>query len=117
MAENTALILVDLYNEFLHPNGKATAALADSLADTNTIEHLRQALDIARSARIPVYYSLHQQYHEGKYDGFEHWNVTLLSIRDSKMFEEGSWGAEILSGLEPIPKNGDIVISKHWNQR
>jgi len=116
MNHKTALVLIDVYNDFLHPKGKATAALAESLADSNTIEHLQQLLKKARSAKVPVFYSLHQQYHDGKYTGFEHWNAMLTSVKNSHSFEEGSWGAEIFSGLEPDPKNGDVVISKHWNQ-
>jgi nicotinamidase-related amidase len=117
MAPKTALVLIDVYNDFLHPDGKATAALSDSLTNYNTIEHIQQALKAARAANIPVYYSLHQQYHEGKYAGFEHWNAMLRSVESSHSFEEGSWGAEIFKGLEPDPRNGDVVISKHWNQR
>ena len=117
MPQETALILIDVYNDFLHPKGKATGALAESLANSKTIEHIQQALRTARSAKIPVYYSLHQQYHDGKYTGFEHWNVMLRSVEASHSFEEGSWGAQIFESLEPDPNNGDVVISKHWNQR
>lgn len=117
MAEKTALVLIDVYNDFLHPEGKAYPGLKDSLTDSNTIEHIQQALEAARKAKIPVYYSLHQQYHDGKYTGFEHWNPMLRSVESTHAFEEGSFGAEIYKGLEPDPKNGDVVISKHWNQR
>ncbi|KAK5127602.1 hypothetical protein LTR85_006942 [Meristemomyces frigidus] len=116
MLEKTALVLIDVYNDFLHPDGKSTAALSESLTKFNTIEHIQQAMHAARSANIPVYYSLHQQYHDGKYAGFEHWNPMLRSVESSHAFEEGSFGAQILEGLEPDPKNGDTVISKHWNQ-
>lgn len=117
MLEKTALVLIDVYNDFLHPNGKAAPALAASLENSKTIEHLKEALHAARSAEIPVYYSLHQQYHDRKYAGFEHWNAMLRSIETSRSFEEGSWGARIFEGLEPDANNGDVVISKHWNQR
>lgn len=117
METKTALVLIDVYNDFLHPNGKANAALIDSLTDSKTLEHIQQALKAARSANIPVYYSLHQQYRDGKYMGFERWNAMLRSVESSHSFEEGSWGAEIFQGLEPDPSNGDVVISKHWNQR
>jgi nicotinamidase-related amidase len=117
MAEKTALVLIDVYNDFLHPDGKATAALNDSLIHSKTIEHIQQALQAARAAKIPVYYSLHQQYHDGKYMGFERWNPMLRSVESSRSFEEGTFGAEIYKGLEPDPENGDVVISKHWNQR
>ena len=112
----TALILIDVYNDFLHPDGKATAALADSLAEASTIDHLKAALGHARRANIPVYYSLHQQYEDGKYTGFQHWNAMLESVKSSRSFEAGSWGAEIYGGLVPKLENGDVVISKHWNQ-
>lgn len=115
-SEKSALILIDIYNDFLHPKGKATGALAKSLEQTQTIKHLQLALDSARRAKIPVYYSLHQQYHDGKYTGFEHWNAMLESVKNSRSFELGSWGAEIYEGLEPDASNGDVVISKHWNQ-
>lgn len=117
MAQKMALILIDVYNDFLHPDGKATAALDASLTNSDTIMHIQQALHAARTAKIPVYYSLHQQYYDGKYAGFEHWNPMLRSVESSHSFQEGTFGAEIYEGLEPDPKNGDVVISKHWNQR
>lgn len=36
------------------------------------------------------------------------------SQRDNGAFKEGSWGAEILEGLEPEVGKGDVVVSKHW---
>lgn len=117
MTETTALVLIDVYNDFLHPDGKLTAALADSLSASGTIEHLQEALHAARSAGIPVFYSLHQQYYDGKYAGFEHWNDMLQKVQASRSFEKGTFGAQVYDGLEPDPLNQDVVISKHWNQR
>lgn len=117
MAPRTALILIDVYNDFLHPDGKLTAGLAESLDDSDTRIHIEEALRSARANNIPVYYSLHQQYHDGKYAGFGHWNAMLEGIQKSRGFEQGSWGVEIYRGLEPKPESGDTVISKHWNQR
>ena len=110
----TALILIDVYNDFLHPEGKANKGLAESLSESDSIKNVQAALDSARSANIPVYYSLHQQYHDGKYTGFNHWNAMLEGVKSSRAFEQGSWGAEIFDGLQP--KDEDVVISKHWNQ-
>jgi nicotinamidase-related amidase len=112
----TALILTDIYNDFLQPSGKAYARLAPSLTASDTITHLKSLIGTARSINIPIYYSLHQQYHSHKYDGFTHWNSMLESVKTTHSFEEGSFGAQIYPGLEPDPTNGDVVISKHWNQ-
>ncbi|KAK3072455.1 hypothetical protein LTR53_006782 [Teratosphaeriaceae sp. CCFEE 6253] len=117
MPEKTALILIDLYNDFLHPDGKATGKMAASQEKYSTLEHIKVAMNEARAHQIPIYYSLHQQYHDGKYDGFQHWNAMLEGTKAMRLFEVGSWGAQIYEGLEPDPANGDTVISKHWNQR
>ncbi|OQU98454.1 hypothetical protein CLAIMM_04240 [Cladophialophora immunda] len=42
MSNNTAVLLVDPYNDFLHPNGKLYGVLEESLAHTETIRHLHQ---------------------------------------------------------------------------
>lgn len=115
MSSKTALILIDVYNDFLHPKGKLTAGLAESLKDSNTTNNLTQVLQNARSKGMPIYYSLHQQYHDGKYAGSQHWNAMLQSIEKNRAFEEGSFGAEIFADL--LPQEGETIIAKHWNQR
>lgn len=35
---------------------------------------------------------------------------THETIREGKVFEEGSWGAQFYEGLEPQPSNGDVVV-------
>ncbi|KAJ6557919.1 Isochorismatase-like protein [Mycena capillaripes] len=113
--KDTAIVLIDPYNDFLHPDGKLTPRLADSLAKTNTIAHIKTLLTYARSQKIPVYYGLHQQFHAGQYDDWKHMTASQVSLRDNKVFEEGSWGAQFYEGLEPDFSNGDVVVSKHWN--
>src|SRR6266498_1157942 len=117
MPSNTAVILIDPYNDFLHPNGKLYGLLADSLKEKDTIKHIRELLTAARANKIPVYYGLHQQWKIGNYDGWKHMAKIHLTQREGKAFEEGSWGAQVLQGLEPNIANGDVVVSKHWNSR
>ncbi|KAI9641715.1 hypothetical protein NHQ30_009571 [Ciborinia camelliae] len=111
----TAIILIDPYNDFLHPNGKAYPRLAESLADTKTIIHLQNLVTTAHEQKIPIYYGLHQQVKLGFLAGWSHPTVMQESQRESKTFEEGTWGVEIYEGLEPdVEGNGDVVVSKHW---
>lgn len=114
---DTAIVLIDPYNDFLHPNGKLTALLADSLAKSNTIANIKTLLTYARSQKIPVYYGLHQQFNTTQYHEWKHMTAMHESLRDNQMFAEGSWGAEFYEGLEPDFNNGDVVVSKHWNSR
>ena len=114
---DTAVILIDPYNDFLHPDGKSAGALQANLVAGDTVAHLKQLVTTARAAKIPIYYGLHQQYEEGHYDGWNHMSLSHHGIKARKLFEKGSWGAGFYEGLEPQLSNGDVVVSKHWNSR
>jgi nicotinamidase-related amidase len=112
-----ALVLIDVYNEFLHPSGKINPLVKDSMATNSTLTHLHDVVAAARTAHLPIYYALHQTYREENYQGWLHMNATTTGISNSHAIEEGSWGAEIYEGLEPDVKHGDVVVSRHWNSR
>lgn len=114
---DTAVILIDPYNDFLHPDGKFASVLQANLVAGNTVAHLKHVVAAARAAKIPIYYGMHQQYEEGHYDGWKHMGITHPNIKAKKMFEKGSWGAGFYEGFEPQLSNGDVVVSKHWNSR
>jgi nicotinamidase-related amidase len=113
----TALVLLDVYNDFLHPSGKIYPHVSESLATTNTITHLFSLVSTARSAKLPIYYALHQTWKPENYSGWQHMNGTTSAISKSHAMEEGSWGAKIYEGLEPNVEGGDVVVGKHWNSR
>jgi nicotinamidase-related amidase len=72
---NTAIILIDPYNDFLHPSGKLTGLLADSLAHNDAIKHLQTLVKYAHENKIPIFYGLHQQVKPGFLAG---WYVNLV---------------------------------------
>jgi nicotinamidase-related amidase len=118
ISPNTAIVLVDVYNEFLHPNGKIYSLVSESLNATSTVFPLEELVGVARRVHIPIYYALHQTWKEGNYEGWQHMNATTSGVAGSRAIEEGSWGAEIYEGLEPdVLGNKDVVVSKHWNSR
>lgn len=113
MPQHQALVLIDPLNDFLHPEGKLYPLLKESLQTTGAVDNIRQLVEGARAAGIPIYYGLHQQYKEGNYQGWLHMRPTHPSIRDNQVFS--GWGGEVIQGLEPQPSNGDVVVSRHWN--
>jgi nicotinamidase-related amidase len=117
MPSNTAIIIIDPYNDFLHPNGKLNGLLAESLKETDTIKHLKEMVNAARQHKIPIYYGLHQQCKAGFIAGWNHATPLQKSQKENVAFEEGSWGVDIYEGLEPSLANGDVVVSKHWSSR
>jgi nicotinamidase-related amidase len=117
MAIDTAVLLIDPYNDFLHSKGKLNPAVAESLTHTGTIEHLKELVTAARKHKIPIFYGLHQQIDAHSFHDWQFMNESLARLKSTLPFEKGSWGAEIYEGLEPNLENGDVVVSKHWNSR
>ncbi|TVY31957.1 Peroxyureidoacrylate/ureidoacrylate amidohydrolase [Lachnellula occidentalis] len=112
---HTAIVLIDPYNDFLHPSGQLHPLLAASLAAKNTLAHLQTLVSTARAQSLPIYYGLHQQTHPGFLAGWKHASPLQESQKASVAFEEGSWGVEVFGGLEPDVGGGDVVVSKHWS--
>ena len=113
---NTAIVLIDPYNDFVHAKGMMNAHIAADLAASNVVESIKKLLSFARLHKIPVFYTLHQNYVEGHYAGWKHLTKLNAAIKDLHVFSEG-WGGTIFEGLEPVIENGDVVLSKHWNMK
>lgn len=113
----TGIIFIDPYNDFLHKDGKLNKNLAPSMAESDTIKNLRRVLEVARERQYPVFYALHQQSHPHHLMGWQFATKSQKKISELKVFEQGSWGAEIFEGMEPALDNGDVLVSKHWNSR
>ncbi|KAI8634973.1 Isochorismatase-like protein [Xylariaceae sp. FL1651] len=112
---NTAVLLIDPYNDFLHEEGKLYGRLAESIKDSDTITHLFEVVNAARSAGIPIFYCMHQQTDQYTYRGWKYLNNSQKGLGSNKVFEEGSFGAQFYKGLQPDFDAGDVVVSKHWN--
>lgn len=93
-ASRTAVIVVDMQNDFVKEGGKLRVPTAEA-----TIGPIRRLLEKARAAGVRVFYT--QDTH---YDGdpeFEIWGEHV---------KYGAWGWQIVDELKPQP--GDIVVQK-----
>lgn len=93
-AKESAVIIVDMQNDFVKPGGKLFVPSAPG-----TVRPLADLLDRARAAGVKVFYT--QDTH---YDGdpeFEIWGEHA---------KYGTWGWEIVEELRP--REGDIVVRK-----
>ncbi|KAL7946949.1 Isochorismatase hydrolase [Trichoderma barbatum] len=115
MQEKTAVLLIDPLNEFLHPDGKIYPRLKESIDASDTVNNLQKFVKIARSKNIPIFYCQHKLFEEGQFDDWKRMSKSQLNIQRSKAFTVGSFGAEIVKGLEPDRSNGDAIVSRHWN--
>jgi nicotinamidase-related amidase len=108
----TALLLVDPYNDFLSDGGKLWPRVKDVAGEVSLLDHLRAILAAARSAGIQVCIVPHRRWEPGDYQGWDHPNPSQIRSGQRQVFARGSWGGEWHPDLMPEP--GDIVIEEHW---
>lgn len=102
-SDNTAVVVVDMQNDFAHTDG---ALYAPPSGDA--VEPIRNLLETAEESGLHVVFTqdLHtDEQFEGTsyYDEYERWG---------RHVEEGSWGAEILDELNHS-EYADKVVQKH----
>jgi nicotinamidase-related amidase len=94
-ARRTALVLTDLHNDFLAPNGKAFALISDSLERNNTAENIERLLRAAQAANLNVFVSPHYYYpHDHQ------WTAPLTPLEDL------AHRAELLRRKDPLSLEG-----------
>ncbi|HKV44875.1 MAG TPA: isochorismatase family cysteine hydrolase [bacterium] len=91
---DTALIVVDMQNDFVDVNGRLCVAAAAA-----TVPAIRRLRAVARAHGLPVIYT--QDWHGVDDPEFALWGPHAVA---------GTWGAEIVPELAPDP--GDLVIRK-----
>ena len=94
-AKETAVIVVDMQNDFVKPGGKLVVPTA-----LGTIEPIRRLLERARASGVKVIYTQDTHY-EGDPE-FEIWGEHV---------RYGTWGWEIVDELKPV-EGRDIVVRK-----
>lgn len=92
--DETALIIVDMQNDFVHPDGKLFVP-----GSRRTIPIIKNLLDKAREKNMKIFFT--QDWHT-KYDPeFKIWGEHAVA---------GTWGAEIIDELKPL--ENEFLIKK-----
>ena len=115
--EHTALVLVDLQNDFVHPDGwVADQQIPGYLGDTGitvVLERAAALLGAARSANVPVVFVRmigDEKYLSGP--------VRAQYLRNHAhprptCVQEGEWGADFYGDLRPDGQRLEFLIDKH----
>ena len=108
-----ALVIVDMVNDFVHPEGLTAARSGRSVqAGRAAIEPIRTLAAAARHAGVPV---VHVQ-HSTLPDGSSH-SGPWVDARGRATYSsldiclDGTWGQQVIDEL--APEQGDIVVTKH----
>lgn len=110
--QHTALLVVDMLNDFCSPAGMADRAGRDLAPSQAIIPTIGQLLLAARAAGVTIVYIQHTVLSDGASNSSV-WLDARSRARASSadLCMEGTWGHQFVEGLQPEP--GDLVIPKH----
>ncbi|PRY36922.1 cysteine hydrolase family protein [Umezawaea tangerina] len=104
----SALLVLDMVNELVHPDGHYAHVCREQVAARGVLDRARAAVDRARLAAVPVVYVV-----LGYSSHYEDWpsESPLFGPPDpERRFTLGSWGTRVHDLLAPEP--GDDVVVK-----
>jgi ureidoacrylate peracid hydrolase len=112
----SALLVVDMQNDFLHPEGYSFKTMRSPEAQSNrsflagTIPQVKRLVDAFRNRGRPVVYLAHMLRGDYSDAQFPYWRLGLPPASGRTFIVEGTWGAQIVDELKP--QDGDQVIIK-----
>ena len=114
----SALVIVDMQNDFLHPDGNFShiarehpEANIDMPFLIGTIPNVKRLLDAFRAAGRPVVYLAHVLKPDYSDAAFPYWRVGIEPASGNRSHcVEGTWGAQIIDDL--APQEGEHLVVK-----
>jgi nicotinamidase-related amidase len=105
----TALVLVDLQNDNVHPDGAyAGTGAAQHAVEQGLVEHVGELLAWARAHDVAVIHNHIVSYPGRDFGGS---NAPIFQMIGPDSLRLGSWGAAPLKGLEP--QDGEPVLVRN----
>lgn len=108
--DKSALILVDVLNDFLADDGKLHGQIKPMIDKTNLKAQLLRLLQGARAAGLKVIYAPHEL-DESTFNDFNYVLPRMQWGKDNQVFWKGSKGADFYAPLRP--QEGDFIAKSH----
>jgi ureidoacrylate peracid hydrolase len=70
--ENTALLVIDPYNDFISEGGRVWNRLKGVAAANHCVPHMLQVLNLAEGGGLRVFYALHHRYRPRDYETWKY---------------------------------------------
>jgi len=112
-AAETAVLLIDPYNDFLSEGGKLAGPAKEVADAVHTVKNMRAVLAAARAAGIRIFYVPHHRALPSDFEGWKHPSPYQLGSAKLQVFAAGSWGGEWHPDF--VPQAGDVIAKEHWS--
>ena len=113
-ADDTALLIVDPYNDFMSEGGKLYERTKETAEAVGFYDNMRKLIPAVRAAHIQVFIVPHHRWREGGFKGWKHMNPSQIHANEARVFAVGTWGGEFHP--EFGPHEGDVIVLEHWAQ-
>lgn len=108
-ANETALVIVDMQNDFVSEKGYVSSKGHDLTTVRETVPVISDFIQTARKAGVKV---IHVKTHHYRYTNSDTWvSRSTEKKADPVICLPGSWGAAIIDELKPL--DGEPVVIKH----
>lgn len=109
MASDSVLLVMDMMNDLVHPEGMGAKTYVPLCRERGVYENTVLAIGRAREAGIRVGYV--RVGFSPDYAECPPGSPVFSKARDNKLFTLGTWGTEVFSDF--APQEGDVDIVKH----
>ncbi|EUB99706.1 isochorismatase hydrolase [Rhizobium sp. CF080] len=107
MPSDTILLVMDMINDLVHPDGAGAKTYVVKCGERNVYENTRLAIRKAREAGTMVGYvrvGFSPDYRECPPN-----SPVFSRARDNGLFKLGGWGTEVFEDFAPQPGDADII--------
>jgi nicotinamidase-related amidase len=107
MASETILLVMDMMNDLVHPDGAGAKTYVPKCRERNVYENTKLVISRARQAGVMVAYvrvGFSPDYRECPPN-----SPVFSRARDNGLFKLGTWGTEVYSEFAPQPGDPDII--------
>ncbi|MFJ4989825.1 cysteine hydrolase family protein [Streptomyces sp. NPDC088732] len=110
--DETALLIIDPYNDFLSDGGKLWPAAKEVAEGIGLLDNMRAMLGAARDLGFCVFIVPHHQTTPDDYRTWDHLSPTQQRVVKGQTFAAGSWGAKWHPDF--VPRDNELVMRQHW---
>jgi hypothetical protein len=89
-ADDTALTIVDPYNDFMNEGGKLYERTKETAKAVGFHDNMHKLIPAVRPAHIQVFIVPHHRWREGEYKGWKHMNPSQIRSNEDQDFAAGT---------------------------
>ena len=110
----TALLVIDPYNDFMSEGGKLYDYLRVVAESVGFQRNMRRLIEVVRNVGVTVFIVPHHRAHGHDLAGWRHVNASQRKADEMQLAAVGTWGGDWHPDFGPAA--GDVIAQEHWGQ-